>query len=189
MKGPSESNINVWFPFMHSQKWNSYFQTRTIMFCLPVPTLIYLWEIYIFPGSLYVDRFWEYINRSQTHECGECGNGDWPEKEYINGILLAVRQRKRSKLSISSFVCSLSEGSWKREGVLGWDCNCVIWKCVLNQPTPLNMILTRTTRPLPNSQLQPSLPQYSPVSVVINDFNANTGVLIGAEQMLTQLAA
>ncbi len=42
---------------------------------------MYLWAIYILPGSVcllclrkYVDRFWEYINRPQTHECG---NGDW----------------------------------------------------------------------------------------------------------------
>ncbi len=76
-----ESNINVWFPFMYSQKWNCYFQNRTIIiFFLPVPTLIYLWEIYIFPGSVYnysaaekyVDQSWEYI--SQTHECW---NWDW----------------------------------------------------------------------------------------------------------------
>ncbi len=39
-------------PFIYSQKWNCYFQNRIIMFCLPVPTLIYLWEIYIFPGSV-----------------------------------------------------------------------------------------------------------------------------------------
>jgi hypothetical protein len=50
MKGRWESNINIWFPFMHSQKWNLYFQNRTMMFSLPVPTLIYLWEIYIIPG-------------------------------------------------------------------------------------------------------------------------------------------
>jgi hypothetical protein len=50
MKGQWESNIKVWFPFMYSQKWNCYFQNRIIMFCLPVPTLKYLWEIYIFPG-------------------------------------------------------------------------------------------------------------------------------------------
>ncbi len=42
--------VNVWFPFMYSQKWNCYFQNRIIIFCFPVPTLIYLWEIYIFPG-------------------------------------------------------------------------------------------------------------------------------------------
>jgi hypothetical protein len=50
-----------------------YFQNRIIMFCLPIPTLIHLREIFIFPGSVrivccsqiqYVDRSWEYINRS-----------------------------------------------------------------------------------------------------------------------------
>ncbi len=46
MKGWWESNRkNVWFPFMYSQKWNCYFQNRIIMFCLPVPALIYLWYI------------------------------------------------------------------------------------------------------------------------------------------------
>ncbi len=52
MKGQWESNINVWFPFMYSQKWICYFQNRIIMFCLLILTLIYLWEIYIFPGSV-----------------------------------------------------------------------------------------------------------------------------------------
>ncbi len=50
--GRWESNINVWFPFIYSQKWNCYFQNRIIMFCLPVPSRIYLWEIYLFPGSV-----------------------------------------------------------------------------------------------------------------------------------------
>ncbi len=54
MKGRWKSNINVWFPFLYSQKWNWYFQNRIIMFCLPVPTLIYLWDISIFPGSAYL---------------------------------------------------------------------------------------------------------------------------------------
>ncbi len=54
MKGRWESNINVWFPLMYSQKWNCYFQNRIKMFCIQVPTLIYLWEIYIFPGSIYL---------------------------------------------------------------------------------------------------------------------------------------
>ncbi len=38
------------FPFKYSQKRKCYFQNRIIMFCLPVPRLIDLWEIYIFPG-------------------------------------------------------------------------------------------------------------------------------------------
>jgi hypothetical protein len=39
----------------------------------------------------YVDRSWEYINRSQTHECGNWAEAaQFPEKEYINEIFLAV---------------------------------------------------------------------------------------------------
>ncbi len=53
-EGPAriQYTVNVWFPFMYYQKCNCYFQNRIIMFCLPVPTLIYLWEICIFPGSV-----------------------------------------------------------------------------------------------------------------------------------------
>ncbi len=70
MKGQWESNINVWFPIMYSQKWNCYFQNqircsvfqflhsyiyeRFIYFQDPksYTHTVYLWEIYIFPGSL-----------------------------------------------------------------------------------------------------------------------------------------
>ncbi len=98
MKGRWESNINVWFPFMYSQNWNCYFQNRIIMVCLLVPTLTYLWEIYIFPGSVclfcgrkYVDRSWYYINRSQAHECGNWGWGRTiPRKGIQSGIFVAV---------------------------------------------------------------------------------------------------
>ncbi len=80
-----ESSINVWFPFMYSLKWNCYFLNRIIMFCLPVPTPIclWVWEIYIFPGSVCLLCCREIcgpileiytVNRSQTHECG---NWDW----------------------------------------------------------------------------------------------------------------
>ncbi len=99
MKGRWESNINVCFPFMYSQKWNCasvqplFFQNRIIMFCLQIPALIYLWKIYIctyfkdrsvnFAAAKYVDQSWEYINRSQTHACR---NWDWSRlcREYIN---------------------------------------------------------------------------------------------------------
>ncbi len=99
MKGRWESNINVWFPFMYSQKWNCYFQNRIIFICLPVHRLIYLWEIYIFQGSVFLfccrkicGPIWEYKNRSQTHKCGDW---DWglaiPRKGYINEIYVSVR--------------------------------------------------------------------------------------------------
>ncbi len=60
------------------------------MFCLPVPTLLYLWEIYIFPGSVYLfccreicGPIREYINLSQTHECG---NWNWVRAIPRKGI-------------------------------------------------------------------------------------------------------
>ncbi len=91
MKGRWESNINVWSPYMCSQKWNCYSQNRLIMFCLQVLTLIYLWEIYIFPGSVCLFCCRErwglilgtYINRSQPHKCG---NWDWGRAIPRKGI-------------------------------------------------------------------------------------------------------
>ncbi len=61
-------------PFMYSFSGNSAASA-------PFSTFMCLWAIYIVPGSVYIfppaelgDRSWEYINRSQTHECG---NWDW----------------------------------------------------------------------------------------------------------------
>jgi len=69
------------FEFLYSQKRN---------FAAPVPisTFMCLWAHYIFPRCVclfcwrkYVDRSWEYKNRSQTHECGNWGWGrDFPRK-------------------------------------------------------------------------------------------------------------
>ncbi len=46
---------------------------------LPISTFMCLWANYIVPWWVclfcwrkYVNRSWEYINRSQTHECGNC---------------------------------------------------------------------------------------------------------------------
>ncbi len=91
MKGREESNINGWFPFMYSQKWNCYFQNRIIMFCLPVPIHSNICERFIYfqdrsaysAAGKYADRSWEYINGSQTHECG---NWDWGRAIPRKGI-------------------------------------------------------------------------------------------------------
>ncbi len=81
MKGRWESKCLVpiyVFPEMKLYRVQPrYFHNRIIMFCLPIPTSIYLWDIYIdihdrsvyFAAAKYVDRSWEYIYRSQTHEC------------------------------------------------------------------------------------------------------------------------
>ncbi len=49
---------------------------------VPISTFMHPWVIYIFPRSVcllcwkkYVDRSWDYINRSQTQECGNWGWG------------------------------------------------------------------------------------------------------------------
>ncbi len=81
IKSRWESNINGWFPFMYSQKWNCYYKNIIIMFCLPVTTFqdrsaySAAWK--------YVDRSWEYITCSQTHECG---NWDWGHAIPRKGI-------------------------------------------------------------------------------------------------------
>ncbi len=97
MKGRWQSNINVWFSFMYYHKWNCYFQNRIIMFSLQDPTLIYICKRFIYvqdrsaysAAGKYVDRSWEYINRSQIHECR---NWDWgraiPRKGIHNGYFL-----------------------------------------------------------------------------------------------------
>ncbi len=65
-----------------------YVKNSIIMFCLTIPTLIYLWEIYIFPRLVCPQyfaaaKYVEYINLSQTHECG---NWDWGRAIPKKGI-------------------------------------------------------------------------------------------------------
>ncbi len=73
-------------PFIYSFSGNSAVSA-------PISTFMCLWAIYIFPGSVYIfppaeqaDPSWEYIIRSQTHECG---NWDWGPDIPFLGIFFS----------------------------------------------------------------------------------------------------
>ncbi len=73
-------------PFIYSFSGNSATSA-------PISTFMCLWVIYIDPGAVFIfppaeqaGRSWEYINRSQTHDCG---NWDWDPDIPILGIFVS----------------------------------------------------------------------------------------------------
>ncbi len=79
-------NTATAIPFIYSFSGNSAASA-------PISTLMCLWAIYIFPGSVYIfppaeqaNPSWEHIIRSQTHECG---NWDWGPDIPFLGIFVS----------------------------------------------------------------------------------------------------
>ncbi len=88
-----------------------YFQNRIIMFCLPIPTLIYQWEIYIFPGLVclfaaakYEDCSWEYWGRAFTFQGHKfdfrCSVRLNPENSSNKSRVMFPLQPYRTKLGV-----------------------------------------------------------------------------------------
>ncbi len=79
----------------------------------PISTLMCLWAIYIFPGSVYIfppaeqaDPSWEYIIRLQTHECG---NWDWGPDIPFLGIFVSNFRHFVFAVQTNTFRYSMSE--------------------------------------------------------------------------------
>ncbi len=136
MKGQWESNINVWFPFMYSQKWNcaaSLFPEQDYNVLPPISwppnsyTHISVRGLYIsriglsilLQLNMYVDRYWEYLNCLQTHGCG---NWDWGRafpRKRIHKWVFSMQCRtfcgslqRSSPWKIAAGQCPISSVNW-----------------------------------------------------------------------------
>ncbi len=81
-----QSHTATAIPFIYSFSGNSAASA-------PISTFLCLWAIYIDPGAVFIfppaekaDPSWEYIIRSQTHECG---NWDWDPDIPFLGIFVS----------------------------------------------------------------------------------------------------
>ncbi len=100
MKGRWEFNTNVLFLFMYSQKWKNYNVLSPNSYTHLSVRDLYIsrigLSILLQAAGKYVDRSWEYINRSQTHEHMNVGIGtevaQFLFREYINSIFGSVWQ-------------------------------------------------------------------------------------------------
>ncbi len=145
------SGSHLWIPRNETVQCAAslYFQNRIIIFCLAIPTVIYLWEIYIFPVWVFLFccsqicglRSWGYINCSQTHECGNWDSGRAiPRKgihkwdftcstwfAHLHTHLLSVPQNLRRAVGSTNFPVVGN----------GLDSTTIIATCVADRVVPL----------------------------------------------------
>ena len=122
-EGRWESNINVWFSFMYFQKWNSapsLFPKHNYNVLPPNSyTHISVRDLHILLQlNMWTDPVILYINRSQTHECG---NWDWgraiPRKGIHKWDFLCSADEEQSEYSFLGLHRRASgRGGWGEGG-------------------------------------------------------------------------
>jgi hypothetical protein len=91
-EGPDRIQYKCLVPIYEFTEIKLLFSKQFLMFCLPVPIHSYICDIFIYfkdlsaysPAGKYVDQSWEYINCSQTHECGNWDSGRTIPGKEIN---------------------------------------------------------------------------------------------------------
>ncbi len=124
---------------------NKYSQKRNIGVSVLISTFICLWAIYIFPLSAYlfcwrkyVDRSWDYINPSQTHECWNwgCGRAIPRKGIYKWDFRCSVQLYQRTYLHYQHFLLILNKKGLRGAWLHGPEAN--------KQPESASLLYSRT---------------------------------------------
>ncbi len=137
-----------------------YFQNRIIMFWFPISTFMYLWAQYrtaYFAAAKLAHQSWEYINRSQIHECRNCDRDRavsfW---EHINRIFRTVYDNPFPTRFLAPKECSKisAQSSFGGKEENWWQC----WSSKRLAPAQLKDLLPPLPPPSPSTPLNPPPP-------------------------------